>query len=292
MTAVVALTGRNLRLFFRDGANVFFSLLAAIILFGLYVLFLANLQVLSLRESFPGAGDAELRAFVDAWMFAGIVAITAITTALGSLASFIEDSAAGRFRDFLVSPVHKWQLVLGYLLSTIIISITMTVFTLVVSYLYLGLAQGLWLPADAVLRILGYVVLITAAFGALWAFVASFVKSAGAFGALSTVVGTLIGFAAAAYIPVGLLPSAVGDALNALPFAQPAMLLRREFTAGTLETLTGGHEQAVAALQEFYGITASVGAWEVTPVFVLLVLFAMTIVFSALAAWRMRTRIV
>ena len=36
---------RNLRLFFRDRLNVFFSLLGAIILFVLYTLFLGNLQI-------------------------------------------------------------------------------------------------------------------------------------------------------------------------------------------------------------------------------------------------------
>jgi len=113
MGVVLGIVARNLRLFFRDRMNVFFSLLAAIILFALYTLFLGNLQSASLETSFPNATSAELKAFVDTWMFAGIVGITSITTGLGALGVLVEDGASGRFRDFLVSPIRRGQLVLG-----------------------------------------------------------------------------------------------------------------------------------------------------------------------------------
>ena len=73
MSVVIAVMGRNLRLFFRDRLNVFFSLLGAVILFALYTLFLGNLQTTGLAESLPGASEAEVQVFVDSWMFAGIV---------------------------------------------------------------------------------------------------------------------------------------------------------------------------------------------------------------------------
>ena len=76
MGVVNTIIGRNLRLFFRDRLNVFFSLLSAIILFALYTLFLGNLQTTGLQESFPDATTAEIKAFVDSWMFAGIVGMT------------------------------------------------------------------------------------------------------------------------------------------------------------------------------------------------------------------------
>ena len=57
MSVVCAIVGRNLRLFFRDRLNVFFSLLGAIILFGLYTLFLGNLQTDDLANALPGADD-------------------------------------------------------------------------------------------------------------------------------------------------------------------------------------------------------------------------------------------
>ena len=43
-TALYALTMRNLKVFLRDKANVFFSLLSPLIVLGLYVLFIGRMQ--------------------------------------------------------------------------------------------------------------------------------------------------------------------------------------------------------------------------------------------------------
>ena len=45
MSIVLAILSRNLRLFFRDRMNVFFSLLSGLILFFLYTLFLSLIHI-------------------------------------------------------------------------------------------------------------------------------------------------------------------------------------------------------------------------------------------------------
>lgn len=291
MGIVLDIMGRNLRLFFRDRMSVFFSLLGALIVFLLYTLFLSNLQTSSIADAFPQADEADVRGFVDSWMFAGIVAMTSITTSLGALAVFVEDAASGRFRDFLVSPIRRGQLVLGYLLSTVVVALVMTLIVFGVSLAYLFLLDGVALGASEILRTLLWIVLSCVAFAALWAFVASFIRTTGAFSGLATIVGTVVGFLAGAFIAVGLFPEAVRNTINALPFAQSAMLMRREFTAETLATLVGGRPEAIAELSAFYGITLFVGDWEVTVPAVIVVLAGCAVVFAALAALRIRARI-
>lgn len=291
MRVVGALIGRNLRLFFRDRMNVFFSLLGAIILFLLYTLFLARLQIDGLQESFPDATELQIRAFVDTWMFAGIVMLATITTGLGALSSLVDDSESGRFRDFLVSPVRRGQLVLGYLLSSVVVAIVMSMVVLVVSILYLGVVDSLWLPATVIVRIIGITVLCCMGFTALSALIVTFVRSSAAFSGLATVVGTVLGFVAGAYIPVGSLPDAVASTINALPFAQGAMLLRRQFTSGALNDMVGPVADAAGPLREFYGIDAFVGDALVPTTVALGVLIAMALGFTALSAARIRTLI-
>ena len=291
MGVVLDIMGRNLRLFFRDRLNVFLSLLGALIVFLLYALFLSNLQTSSIASAFPQADEVDVRGFVDSWMFAGILAMTSITTSLGAVAVFVEDAASGRFRDFLVSPIRREQLVLGYLLSTVVVALIMTLVVLAVSLLYLFFVDGVVLGWVETLRVLGWIVLSCLAFGALWAFVVSFVRTTGAFSALATIVGTVIGFLSGAFIAVGLFPEVVRNIVNAMPFGQAAMLMRREFTAETLSTLVGGQQEAIDALSEYYGITAFVGNWEVTAPAVIGILAACAVVFTALAAWRIRARI-
>lgn len=291
MRAISSIVRRNLQLFFRDRMNVFFSLLGAIILFVLYTLFLARLQIDGLGETFPDASEQEIRAFVDSWMFAGIVMLTTITTGLGALASLVQDGESGRFRDFLVSPVRPWQLVLGYLTAAVFVSIVMSMLVVVLSILYLGIVDDSWLSAETIARVVGITVLCSVAFTALSAFVVSFIRTSAAFSGLATVIGTVLGFVAGAYIPVGSLPDAVASTINALPFAQGAMLLRREFTDGTLPPMVGDNAAAAEGVREFYGIDAFIGDYLVPPELAFGVLIAMAVLFTLLSAARIRSRI-
>lgn len=291
MSVVGNLMARNLRLFFRDRLGVFFSLLSAVILFLLYTLFLGNGQVNDLQQSFPGATEEDVKGFVDTWMFAGIVGITSITTGLGAMNVFVEDSASGRFRDFLVSPIRRESLILGYLLSAGVVALIMTTVVLIISLVYLYLVDGVGFDAGQIATIYGFLALSCLAFAALSAFAVSFVRTTGAYSALSTIVGTILGFLAGAYIPVGALPEGVRTVVNALPFMQAAVPIRQEMTADSLQAMTGGQAEAMTALQEVFGITASVGDWTVTNAYVVFILALMTVVFTLLAAVRIRRRI-
>lgn len=291
MDVVLAIMGRNLKLFFRDPLNIFFSLLSALIVFLLYTLFLGNLQVSSITSDVPGSDPDQVRGFVDAWMFGGIVALSTMTTPLGALSVFMDDAASDRFRDFLVSPLKRAQLVLGYLASAFVIAVVMTVIVLVVALLYLWLISGVVLGVAEIARSLGWILLSTAGFTALWAVIVSFLRTTGAFSALSTIVGTVVGFVAGAYIAVGLFPDAVRTAVSALPFAQSAMLLRQEFTGVALSDLVGGNQAAIDTLNAFYGITLSVGDWQVPLWYTVGLLALMAVAFTALAAARIRRRI-
>lgn len=291
MRIIVDIMGRNLRLYFRDRLGVFFSLLAAIILFLLYTLFLGNLQTKGLEQAFRNAPQGAVKTFVDSWMFAGIVGITAVTTGLGAFSAFVEDGSSGRFRDFLVSPIKRSQLILGYLLSSFVIALTMTLIVLVLSVAYLFFADGLVLTAAQLSLTVAYLALSCAAYAALSAFVVSFVRSQGAFSALSTIVGTVLGFLCGAYIPIGSLPEGVATVINALPFGQSSMIVRQQFTESSLAGLAGEQPQALGALRRAYGITTAVGDWQVTVGYVVIVLAAMVLVFTTLAALRIRSRI-
>lgn len=290
MSVVGAIVGRNLRLFFRDRMNVFFSLLGAVILFVLYTLFLGNLQSASLVDALP-ATRSDVQAFVDSWMFAGIVLITTVTTGLGALAVLVDDGQSGRFRDFLVAPLRRGQLVLGYLLSAVAVTVLLSVVVLVVSILYLGILRGTWLDLPAILRSLAIVVLSCISFTALCALIVSFVHTNGAFSGLATIVGTVLGFIAAAYIPIGIFPDAVASAIAALPFAQAGMLLRREFSDQTLAAITADAPDAEESLRAMYGLDLHIGGWAVPAWFVVAALAAIAIVCAALSAGRIRRRI-
>lgn len=289
MRIVAAIVRRNLMLFFRDRMNVFFSLLSGLILFLLYTLFLSRLQVDGLERTLPRASRSDIEAFVDSWMLSGIVLLTTVTSGIGAISVFVDDRASGRFADFLVAPIRRSQLVLGYLVSSVSVAIIMSSVIFVLTVLELGFVRDTWLGPLEILRAIGAMVLCCVAFTSLGAFGASFLKTTGAYSAFSTVVGTVLGFVAGSYIPVGSLPDGVASTINALPFAQGAMLLRRPFTDETLASVAGGDSRAISDLKEIYGIDLFVGSGLVPVWLAVTVLIVVAIAFSAMSAARIRS---
>ena len=111
MYALAKFTSRNLKVFLKDRANVFFSLLAPLIVLALYVLFLGRLQsdgmLASLEEmNVTGAEDA-VRAFCDSWMLVGVMASASITVPLCACGIMVQDKSRGISADLLASPVPR-----------------------------------------------------------------------------------------------------------------------------------------------------------------------------------------
>jgi multidrug/hemolysin transport system permease protein len=291
MKPLISLVGRNLRIFSRDRVGVFLSMLSPLILFLLYALFLGNQQVEALGESFPGAERAEIEAFINTWVFSGIVMITTVTTGLQAMNALVEDQVQGRFKDFLVSPVSRGNLVAGYLVSAMVISLGVTVLVFAIGQTYLSLSGQSSLSLIDVLQVLGYIALLSVTFAALTAFLATFIPSTSGFTALATIVGTVMGFIAAIYVPMGILPDGVANVISALPFAIAAMLLRGPLTSGALAELAGDNAGAREAMESFYGLTISVGEWTPTTVAAVFILLGVAAMFTLASLARIRGRV-
>ncbi|HOW38245.1 MAG TPA: tripartite tricarboxylate transporter permease, partial [Bacillota bacterium] len=188
---------RNLRLYFRDRASVFFSLLGVFVMIGLYALFLGNMWVEGYGSALERIGlgeySATMRFLIDSWIIAGVTAAASITTTMGAFGTMVDDQARHIDKDFKVSPIKRWQLVLGYILSSVIIGWMMSVFTLILGEGYILVYGGQLLSLLGWLKVLGIITLSVFASSALIFLLIAFIKSPNAFGTASTLMGTLIG---------------------------------------------------------------------------------------------------
>lgn len=210
-----------------------------------------------------------------------------LTGAVSGLATFVEDRASGRFKDFVVTPVRRTSLMLGYLASTFAIAFALTLIVLVAGQLFM-LTQGeTTMNVAEFATAIGYAALSCLAFSALASFVVTFIRSNGAYSAFATIIGTAVGFLAGAYITPGIMPEGVQRVLAALPFMHAAQLIREPYTAGALEAVTGGQPQAIEALSEMYGLTSSVGDLTITSGIAIGSLAILAIVFTILGGWRL-----
>lgn len=288
---IVSLIQRNVRIFFRDKMNVFFALLASLIMFVLYVFFLGQLQIDGMKENFPNATDETIEYFVNSWVFAGILTITSVTTGLAALQVFVSDRATGRFKDFAVSPVAKWKLVVAYLASTVIISLGLTTLMLLLSEVYVATNGGKWLEWDELLNVYMYLILSTITFAVISSFIAAFIKTESAFSSLGVIIGTSIGFLAGIYVPVGTLPSAVATVINVLPYAQAASLIREPFTQDALEEITSGNQQAVTTMRDAFGMNINIGDTTLAATTIVMILVFLAVVFGILSVMRLSKKL-
>ncbi|MCS3780480.1 ABC transporter permease [Tsukamurella ocularis] len=285
------LTRRNVVVFFRDPAAVFFSLLSPIILFVLFSAFLGGVQTDALQKSLPTANADDVDTFVYSWVIANLVMITTATTSLSALVVFVNDRVGNVFRDFLVSPISRFQLILSYLLGAFVVSTALSTTVFVLADLYLGIVHSAALSVGAFTQALAQLVGFCLLFSAIWSFVVTFIGSAGVFTSVATIVGTAGGFLAGAYITVGALPSGVVTFMNVLPLNQSATLMRGPFTRGPLDALVGSSEPARATAEAEYGLLPYIASAHV-PAWAIWALFAgLFTVFVLLGAWRIGRRI-
>lgn len=293
MNNALVLVRRNLHVFWRDRGQVFFSLLAPLILLMLYVLFLGRMQVENMRQGMEGANAAEIEGFVYAWVLSGMVMITTLTSSLSALSAFVDDRVSGRFKEFRVSPVRNTELFVGYMVAGLLTSLTLSMVVLVVGSFAFGALYGTWADAAGYAQAVGYTALLCLTFAGLAGLAVTFVRSSGAYSGLATMVGTLAGFLAFAYIPIGAVSTGVANVLNALPFAQGAMLLRDPLAGPALERMlepmpAAAQPEVMDEIRKLFGFDAWIGDFQLAPLLVVGILAVLAVAFAVLASWRIR----
>ena len=291
MGALKVLIQRNLRLFFRDKAAVFFSFLAVIIIIALYVLFLADIQVQNIKAAFPeGASirDKDIAWLVNSWVMAGIISINTVTITLGSYGTIINDIENGTGKDFLSSPVKRYVVVLGYIISSWVLAIVLSIITLVIFEIYVVLSGGMILAINDFIKTLLVIILSVISFSAVLFYIITFIKSTHTFGVLSGLLGTMIGFLAGIYIPLVALPNYMKTVVSIFPVSYSASLLRRIVTREPLEKVFGylGHAPANGYSRD-WGIILYLGKQEITPTIMVCGLILFGIIFYVLSILRL-----
>ncbi len=231
MKATTRIAKRVFKLFFRDKSAIFFTLLASIILLTIYLLFL-NRAFFSENQM---AMMPDLIYFQNAWLMAGLAVVTAFSASFTALAQMPVDRGSKVFDDFQVAPVRRSQIVAGYILGSTFTAFVMSLATIAFTYVYL-LIQNTPLPSvQHTLLIVTAVLLTTLGSSGLAFLFASGRNSVRSYSSVSSLMLTLIGFFAGAYIPFGTLGKSVQTFMSWLPFSHMASLARKFFLADVIK---------------------------------------------------------
>ena len=299
MLKLFSLVKRNCLVFLRDRGAVFFSLMSMFIVLLLMVVFLGDMNVdslIDLLKKYGGIRDAVADKenaihLVQMWTIAGILVVNAVTVTLTVIGVMVNDSNENRLQSFYTAPVSKLVIALSYIISAVIIGTLFCSLTFLAAEGYVYATGGLLLNTVQTVKVLGYIVLNVCVFAVIMYLAALFVKSTSAWSGVATIVGTLVGFVGAIYLPMGSLPQSVGNVLKYLPILHGTALMREVCCEKTFEnTFINAPIELIDTYKEHMGITIIMNDVQVSSTFQLLFVAGCGIIAIAVIAVVLRVK--
>lgn len=295
MSTLFYLIKRNILIYLRDRTAVFFSLLSMLIVIGLMILFLGNMNrdnVIYLLEQYGGQRDAEqdmknATYLIQVWTIAGLLVVNSLTVSLTIIGTMVEDEVRKRLGSFYVAPVKRSVIAVGYMAASILIASFICIVTLFISQAYLFVSGEMVFSIEQLIKIIGLIVANVFVYSGILFLIAIFVHSVSAWSALGTIIGTLVGFVGAIYLPMGMLPESVQEVLKCIPILHGASLMRKVCTDIALaDTFLGVPKEVSEEYQRYMSITVEYNGHTVSSgvqlVFLILCGFAALIIASIL----------
>lgn len=267
---------RNIKRYLREPGTITFSFLSVFIVVGLYIFFMADMQI---KNSQAMMGQfADMDQVIIHWILGGLVCIPAISVPLMILSFKVDDVVDCTQDDFFVTSAKRVHFVLGYILSTFIVGLLMTLLTLLLGELFIVAKGGQFLSLNAFAKVTAILALTIFSFSGFCFFIITFLKSKSSLTILNVILNTLIGFFAGLYVPLGMLSDSVSNVIKLFPLAQVAGLLRQILMDNTINTIL--KDVPSKQLSDFkiqYGIDLVIGGHLLTPfeILTILVIFGM-----------------
>ena len=283
MYSLISMTKRHILIFLRDKTAVFFSFLSVLILLTLYFLFIGR-QFTSGSEM--DLLDENLKTYLVAGvMMGGVIVINTMSLSLGMMGSIINDMEYRKLDGFLVTPVKRYKIILSYYISSIIVTTILTLFMWGLTILYVGIFSGYWYSVGTILLASLYIFLFTFISSSIMIFLTTLLKSVNAFGTMSGILGTLIGFVSGIYMPLVVLGKSMAYVASLVPFTHMAIILKNVLLKSPYEELSLlVPSEAMTEISAVYGTTeiGVLGA-DVSMIWIMLacVLFALALLYFA-----------
>lgn len=299
MREIYYLLKRNILLYLRDRVSVFFSILSMLIVLALMVIFLGNMNAENVVDALAETGslrdtaaDEKNAAYlIQMWTLAGILIVNAVTITLTVMGTMVQDEVKGRLASFYMAPVKRIKIALGYILSSWIVGIGMCILTLILGELYMAFCGHPLLCAADFLKLCGMIVLNTFVYASLSYFIALFIHSESAWSSIMTIVGTLVGFVGAIYLPMSMLPEGVSRVLKCLPVLHGAAMMRMVCTKDAInQTFAGLPEIAGDTFREQMGVSVFMGDREIVLFDQILFLLICAIIAIIASVWITKRR--
>lgn len=241
MGTFLALTKRNIKMFFKDKGMLFTSLITPIILLVLYATFLANVYHDSFEKCFPEGFtfpnmNKVINGAVSGQLTSSLLAVCCVTVAFCSNTLMANDKVTGVLKDLTITPLKRHTLALSYYFGTLVTTLMVNAIALVACFIYTAINGWFMSTTDVLLLILD--VTLLSMFGtALACFVNNFLKTQGQITAVGTIVSAGYGFICGAYMPIAQFGSAIQNIVSVLPGTYGTSLVKNHTLNGVINEM-------------------------------------------------------
>jgi len=243
MQSFIGLTGRNVKVYFKDIQSVIFSLLTSIIVFALYLLFLKGTFVDAIEGTMRGLENLiakeDTDMFVNTILLIGILGSAVITIPYNCLMTIVRDRERKVDYDILSTPVRRWQIILSYLAAAVISSFIMTASLLTVGLIILSIMGNMHITALNIAASYGIIFLGCLSSSALFMTVVQFFKTSSSASAFFGILSAAAGFVIGAYIPVSQFSPGIQTVCNIFPASGICALLKNVLLSGLTDSMNG-----------------------------------------------------
>ena len=254
MNTVKMLIKRNIKLFFKDKAMFFTSLITPVILLVLYATFLSNVYTDIFHDSLAGAievSESLISGCVGGQLISSILAVSCVTVAFCSNMLMVQDKVTGVAKDFKTSPVKSSALALSYYLATLASTLIICFVATGICLLYIA-AVGWYMSAVDVILLFADVILLVLFGTALSSIINFFLSTQGQISAVGTIVSSAYGFICGAYMPISQFGTGLQRVLSFLPGTYGTSLIRNHALRGVFEEMKsiGFPSEVIAAIRD------------------------------------------
>lgn len=270
MTETFVLIKRNVKMFFKDKALFFTSMITPLILLVLYSTFLGNVYRDSFAAMLEGtsASGAAIDGLVGGQLVSSLLSVSCVTVAFCSNMLMVQDKVTGARGDFCMTPIRPSQLAVAYFTASAFSTLIIAFFATALGLGYMCVTGWYLSVADVLLIILDVFILTLFGTG-LSSVINSFLSSQGQISAVGSIVSSCYGFICGAYMPISQFSEGLAKVLSCLPGTYATSILRNHTMRGAVKALEkeGVPEFNISLIREttdmeidFFGKSVSEGA--------------------------------
>ena len=239
MKKIINLTIRNIKVYFSDKGMFFTSLITPAILLILYSTFLANVYKDAFISAIPDGiqiSNKLLNGLVSGQLVGSLLSVSCITVAFCSNMLMVQDKVNGNLKDLIITPTDKKTLAISYFLASFISTLIVNLFALVLCLIYIAI-NGWFMNINDILLIVLNVISLTLFGCILSSLINSFLSTQGQISAVGSIVSSMYGFIAGAYMPMSQFGTGLRNALLFLPTTYATALMKNSVMESTFREL-------------------------------------------------------